>query len=197
MKTFSEIFLEQKALKIVAEFNAIELEDLERAIALRKNALMVERLKRAGFSAMTEKTFGDGNTVRWNLIMVWDPADKNPGEWATIEECRRLLDIAANLPATESFSRWREKVEQIDAQPYTKADALADMRAEVSDAERMYAAGKIDAETLAVMNKNARTTLENVSDAARALGSVRSAKKARASVENGKLGGRPRQTVKE
>ena len=194
MKTFTEIFPEQKAVEIVSSMNAFQIEDLEKAITMRKNQLMVEKLQRAGFSAMTSKTLPDGSIVYWNLVMVYDPADQHPGEWATVDECKRLLSFAANLTQAEAFFRWRAVTEQIEHEPYTKADAIADMRSEIADAERLYVNGDVDGEMLSIMRKNARTTLDNVSVSARALGSIKTEKKSRSSAENGKRGGRPRKS---
>ena len=75
---------------------------------------------------------------------------------------------------------------------YTRQDAIADMRRERANAQKLYQEGKIDGEDLRIAYQNSRDLLSWTSEAAAALGSIKSEAKAAASRANGKLGGRPR-----
>ena len=104
------------------------LEALENAIHVAKLERMANWLTARGFHVMHRRAFDD-HELQFNLILVCDPTGNLPGEWATLDECRRLLDTVANLSPAEAFARWRTKVEPLEPISYTSADAVRDTRA--------------------------------------------------------------------
>lgn len=159
-----------------------ETEDLIIACEYRLVELMAQRLEAMGFPCSTE--FQGVKTI---YILVYPPSGlQADGQFATVQEGQRLIDTAKNLPLDQAFMRWRsEKVEPFEEEEYTRADALRDMAAEREQARRDHAAGLIDAEGLRLAHQSAREYL-------RYIGGKTSERKAAASRENGKLGGRPR-----
>lgn len=93
---------------IVANMKSVELDILEEQIHIRRMELMAARLRAAGFGARTE-----GADHQFRYLCVYPSPEDVPGEWATLEECRRLLDTVANLPPKEAFARWRTKIEPL------------------------------------------------------------------------------------
>lgn len=158
-----------------------EAEDLIMACEYRLVEIMAERLETLGFPCSTE--FQGIKTI---YVLVYPPSGlRADGHFATVQEGQRLIDTAKNLPLDQAFLRWVEKIEPFEEEEYTRADALRDMAAEREQARRDYAAGLIDGEGLRLAQQSAREYLSYI-------GSKTSERKAAASRENGKLGGRPR-----
>jgi hypothetical protein len=168
----------------LATLGQMEVEDLIQACSYRLNELIAERLNVLGFSARTEF-----HGVKPNLVLVQLPnaPDDMPGEWATLAECKRLIDTARNLSPAEAFARWREKIEPIKQEEYTRADAINDMRRERAEAKADFESGKIGAEDLRLRNQYARDYMSFI-------GSKTSDRKAESSRRNGRLGGRPKKS---
>ena len=154
MKTVTDVYVGPAALAIVADMPTQDLDELETAIHARRLQLMAARLEANGFTARA----GHGDTL-FNAILVGLPA-QTPGVWATLAECRRLLDTARHLPVTEAFVRWRANVEPVAEQSYTESQARADIRRERAKLRRRYEAGEIDSAMYADLYKAARSCLE-------------------------------------
>ena len=172
----------------VAGLHETDLDALQDAILVRRMQLMAARLQRHGFGVRTRSELAG----QFRYLCIYPDTSTPDGEWATLAEAQRLLDTAANLPCAEAFARWRTKIEPFTEDPYTRQDAIADMRRERANAQKLYQEGKIDGEDLRIAYQNSRDLLSWTSEAAAALGSIKSEAKAAASRANGKLGGRPR-----
>lgn len=127
-------------MKPISEMNRFEIDDLEKEIRARKMQLMAEAVTARGIHA-TSIIHGHPS----EYILVYSP---NLGEfsnaWATVDECRRLLDTLANLPPAEAYRRWYPKVEdKYPSSPYTHADAIRDTREARKALTEDYASGKI------------------------------------------------------
>jgi hypothetical protein len=146
----------QKFLSVVGNLNEYDLDDLTEAVHVRRLQLMANRLRTNGFGARTSGI----NDQQFRYICVYSPDESQMGEWATVEECRRLIDTAHNLPADEAFARWRIRIEPMPDRPYTHADAIADMKRERAEAQRRYQAGEINAEDLRLIWAAARDYLD-------------------------------------
>lgn len=125
------------ALAVVSAMDRDELDDLQAAIHARRQALLVARLTTAGFSA-TAKVGGH----LMPFVLVTAP-DGLASVWATADECQRLLDTVHNLPPAAAFARWASRVEPLEVEPYTRADAIRDTRAARQALRADFAAGKI------------------------------------------------------
>lgn len=156
-KIITDLYVDPTALAIVAGMRSQDLDDLEEAIHARRLQLMADRLEANGFRAMVQH-----QDTFFNMLLVGVPNVTAPALWATLEECRRLLDTARNLPPAEAFSRWREKVQTVNTEPYTEADAKADVRRERAELHRRYAAGEIDGQQFAELYKDTRSYLDLV-----------------------------------
>lgn len=154
MKTVKELNVSKTTMAIVADMPAQDLDELETAIHARRLQLMAARLEANGFTARA----GHGDTL-FNAILAGLPAQM-PGVWATLAECRRLLDTVRNLPPAEAFARWRQKIQPAAVEPYTEGQARADVRRERADLRRRYEAGEIDSGMYADLYKAARTYLD-------------------------------------
>lgn len=135
----------------------VDLDNLERSIQVRRMQIMVERLEQAGFEARIDR--GTGDDHQWfGYVLVYDPgaSDGVPAEWATLDECRSLLDTARNLSLAEAYVRWREKIQPWEKRDYTETDARRDMRAERADLNRQFEAGEIDGEDYRLMHEGTR-----------------------------------------
>jgi hypothetical protein len=196
-KSFYMMNLNPSAVSIVEGIGLYQLEDLEQAIHARKNELMASALISSGIPARWMTDAGGEKNV-FGLICVYDPSGELPGEWATLDECKKLLNTVANLKPDLAFRRWREKIEALTEEPYTHADAIRDIKNERAELEKKYNDGRIDHETYRLGHAQARDYLGYVSDAARTLGklggSATSEIKKKSSAKNGRLGGRPKAT---
>ncbi len=149
MKTFGTILLRTntETTSLVNAMSRYELDDLEEAIYARRLELIAAELYARGIPTRISTTFtgcdGTPETILFNMVCVYDPASELHGEWATVSECRRLLDTVANLKPAEAFRRWRTKIEPLHEEPYTKSDAVRDTRAEREQLHRDYADGKM------------------------------------------------------
>lgn len=156
MKTVKELNVSKTTMAIVADMPAQDLDELETAIHARRLQLMAARLEANGFTARA----GHGDTL-FNAILAGLPAQM-PGVWATLAECRRLLDTVRNLPPAEAFARWRQKIQPAAVEPYTEGQAKADVRRERAELHRRYAAGEIDGQQFAELYKDTRSYLDLV-----------------------------------
>lgn len=154
MKTVEELNVSKTTMAIVADMPAQDLDELETAIHARRLQLMAARLEANGFTARA----GHGDTL-FNAILAGLPAQM-PGVWATLAECRRLLDTVRNLPATEAFARWREKVEPVEEESYTESQARVDIRRERAELRRRHEDGEIDSAMFADLYRATRSCLE-------------------------------------
>lgn len=96
-------------------------------------------LRAAGFSVLTE-TRG----ITFRCACVYPPDGNGPGEWATPAEMRRLLDTVHNLPPAEAFHRWAAKIEPLETEEYTRADAVRDTREARQRLRADLDAGRVD-----------------------------------------------------
>lgn len=154
MKTVTDVYVGPAALAIVADMPAQDLDELETAIHARRLQLMAARLEANGFTARA----GHGDTL-FNAILAGLPAQM-PGVWATLAECRRLLDTVRNLPPAEAFARWRQKIQPAAVEPYTEGQARADVRRERAELRRRHEDGEIDSAMFADLYRAARSCLE-------------------------------------
>jgi hypothetical protein len=140
-----ELNIDEAALNQVRNLSLVQLEELETAIQYRRMELMVAELTRRDVPAFVERT-----GVRFPFILVYSPDAALPNAWATVAECRRLLDTVANLPLADAYRRWYPKVSnKLGDSAYTEADARRDTRAAREQLAADYAAGKIDGQGLA------------------------------------------------
>lgn len=146
----------EEFLPTVADLNDYDLDALADAVHVRRLQIMADRLRDAGLGART----GGINDQQFRYICVYSPDETQMGEWATLEECRRLLDTVANLSPDEAFARWRSRIEPLAERTYTRAEAIADMRRERAEAQRQYQEGKIDADDLRLLWASARDYLD-------------------------------------
>lgn len=165
MKLTSDVvigYVDEKMLEFVRNMHERDIDFLEGAIHVSKLERMARRLNAKGFNTRTHSTdHGDG-VHHFNYILVYDPAEKNPGEWATLNEAQRLLDTVANLEPVEAFQRWRDKIESVISEPYTEADARRDMAAERAMAQTDYQARRGTVEDLAIAHIASRDFLDYV-----------------------------------
>jgi len=160
MKTNNGLLLTEVQPKyhaIVTEMNRYDLEDLEIAIQTRRIQIMAKTLENRGFRTRIE-----AHGQLFGYVMIYDPNEINPGEWASLNECQRLLDTVSNLPPMEAFARWKLKIEPFEKTEYTKSDAIADMKRERAEARQRYESGIDNAEDFKIAWSNARTCLDNV-----------------------------------
>jgi Arc/MetJ-type ribon-helix-helix transcriptional regulator len=143
-------------LPVVGDLNEYDLDDLAEAVHVRRLQLMADHLRANGFGAR----IGGINNQQFRYICVYSPDESQMGEWATLEECRQLLDTVRNLSPDEAFARWRTRIEPMPTRPYTRADAIADVKRERTEAQRRYQAGEISAEDLRLMWAAARDFLD-------------------------------------
>jgi len=126
-----------EAMKDISEMNRYELDDLENQIASRRLELTAKDVESRGFSTRLLDDI--------EYVLVYSPVTEMLNAWATVSECRHLLDFAANLPVEEAYHRWYPTVvEKFPAQPYTEADAERDTRKARINLARLYASGEID-----------------------------------------------------
>lgn len=154
-KTDDGLYVNERALKflpVVASLGSIDLDDLADAIHLRKIELMANELRGKGFAVRTEfRATGDEPARKLNYLLIDNPGD-GPNEYATLGEARRLLDTVANLSPAEAFNRWAERIEPWDqGRPYTRVEAIQDMRRERAELRQKYDAGEIDGEMFRIM----------------------------------------------
>ena len=104
MKYLEETEFSESAATVQG-MTASQLDDLELAIRQQRLAKMVTWLTNAGFVANWQ--FRD--EIAYNMIQVCPPDEDSDlfPVWGTIAECRRLLDIEANIKNPQkSFERW-------------------------------------------------------------------------------------------
>lgn len=138
-----------KFINLVDDLSRWELADLEKALHLRKLHLAVAELASRGFSARVVYTPGESNpeyTEVFDMLLISPPdgADSELGEWASLGQIGRLIDIAANLPPAQAFDRWVQGLPL--PEPYTRHDAERDRRAELAAARQRYQEGIDNAE---------------------------------------------------
>lgn len=143
-----------------------DLDYMHEAINALRVEQMVKELGSRGFSARckfhTPGCDGATETYQTNYVLVYSPEEADlPNEWATVEECRRLLDTLANLEPAEAFRRWRERIEPWDA-TYTEYDAKRDMRAEQAALRQQYEAGQLDGEMFRIAYGQTRDFLNYI-----------------------------------
>lgn len=131
-------------LERVQDLNSHTLDDLEEAILIRRLELMAERLQAHGFIVCRARLRREGNTYFRYLSVGHESADA-PAEWATLAECRRLIDTVRNLPAAEAFARWAPTVTPLEQEAYTREEAARDTREARRELQRQLDAGEIDA----------------------------------------------------
>ena len=158
------VVYEEGQLDLVAGMRERELDMLEDAIAVRRNQLMAARLESRGFRTRT--TIGqDDDEAPLRYVIVYDPgsADGLPAIWADAGECRRLLDFVANLEPAEAFRRWAPTVTPLaEPEPYTEAEARADIRRERQELRAQYQRGEIDGEAFREGYREARSYTDYV-----------------------------------
>ena len=148
MSKNTDIFLPESfrsQYNTVSEMNDPQLEDLENAVYFRRLELMATRLGEAGFSCRVEDR-ARKFSFRYVLVQIAD--SPLPGQWATLQECQRLIDTARNLPIKEAFERWSAKVEPVPSEPYTRSQARQDVKEERDRLQEAYQNGEINSEDL-------------------------------------------------
>lgn len=157
--TATELRIDPKHLEIVNALGRHELDEMADALLSRRLELMAQDLTARGVIARHVSKFADPTKcpIYWSYILVYAPdgATTRENAWATLDECRRLLDTLANLPPARAYDRWFPKVEPED-NTYTEADAQRDMRQERLQLRSQYAAGEIDGETFRVAYRATR-----------------------------------------
>lgn len=141
---------------LVCDMREQELHEVEDAIRIRRNALMVEKLKRAGIDARAE-FMPSGADEPWypSYILIYNSDGSLPAVWANLDECKRLLDTVQNLPLNEAFERWLPKVSEEETEMYTHADAIRDTKEARAQLQRDFEAGKFDGADHALLMKYA------------------------------------------
>lgn len=158
--------VDDKLDMVPEDFREQELDFLADAIQIRRHQIMARKLARAGFSTRL-CVDREGHSKWWfSYILVGDsaPDSPEPGVFADLEECQRLLDTARNLPAVDAFARWKEKVKPLRREKYTHNDAIRDIREERAELTRRYAAGEIDEEMYTQFWADARNYFEYVEE---------------------------------
>jgi hypothetical protein len=138
MKYLEETDFSESA-EIVQGMTVAQLDDLELAIKQQRLAKMVTWLTNAGFVANWQ--FRD--EIAYSMIQVCAPDENSDpwAVWATIAECRRLLDIEANIKNPQkSFERWHPTIEETS-----------------TPSDREFVSGQIEADCLASAKKFAST----------------------------------------
>ena len=143
------LIIDHRFINLVNDLSRWELEELEKAVHLRKLQLAVKELAGRGFAARVVYTPGEDSphcTEAFNMLLIQPPegAESELNEWANLGEIGRLIDIVANLPPAEAFDRWAQGLPL--PEPYTRHDAERDRRAELADARRRYQDGSDNAE---------------------------------------------------
>lgn len=141
--------------EIAARLQSADLDDLEIAIYARRLELMAAELRNAGFTCRT-----GAHDVAFRYVLVYPPDGDHEAQWATLAECRRLLDTARNLAIQEAFDRWIAKVEPLAHETYTRAQAESDVREERAEAKQQYENGEIGAEDYRLRHTAARDYLD-------------------------------------
>lgn len=158
----AEPFIE--ALRPLAQ-HRYDLDYMQQAIEALRVEMMVDELRSRGIAARCRFNVplsGGAETYQTNYVLVHAPDGVDlPGEWATVEECRRLLDTVANLEPAEAFRRWRERIEPWDS-TYTRQDAERDMQAERAMLRQQYEAGQLDGEMYRIAFGQSRDFLSYV-----------------------------------
>lgn len=164
------IIVFQKHIDTVAALGRWQIEDLELAIYLRRLHMAADELTGRGFAARVVPMPGepDKGTVHvFNMVLVGPPAgaESELAEWADLAQCRRLIDIVANMPPAEAFDRWVQGLPL--PEPYTQWDARRDAEGFIRDAHQAYAGGKINGQTLGTEIRAARSFADAVEPADR------------------------------
>lgn len=142
-----------------------DLDGMQQAINALRVEQMVDELRRHGIAARCRfkiPVAAGGGEYQTNYVLIYAPEGVDePNEWATVEECRRLLDTVANLEPDEAFRRWRERIEPFD-NTYTRQDAERDMRAERVMLRQQYETGQLDGEMYRIAFSQSRDFLNYV-----------------------------------
>lgn len=127
-----------------------DLRHLSEAIRALEVERMVETLRAHGINASAKINLhacGGEAGIMTHYVLVYAPdEDSLPNAWATVQECRRLIDMVANLPFPEAFRRWRERIMPWESGTYTESDARRDVAAERAELREQYLAGKLSGE---------------------------------------------------
>lgn len=90
-------------LSFLEKFRLPHLENIENAIYVIRCRRMAQKLAAAGFKAIYD---GLPYSERMMHCILVSLENENDSEWATPDECQRLLDSAQNLSLQESWRRW-------------------------------------------------------------------------------------------
>lgn len=136
--------LEPMYVDLVKDMREQDLDYLMDAIRIRRNRIMVSKLKGYGVTCRSE-IHRNGSHIYNTYIYV-----KVPGELfvaATVGECQRLLDtLRSNLPLDEALKRWAQKVSPVEQEEYTEDMARRDTQEARAQLRRDVESGRIPAD---------------------------------------------------
>lgn len=161
----AEPFIE--ALRPLVLQHRYDLDNIQEAIQALRVEQMVAELRSRGLGARCQFSVPPSNKTeayqyQTNYVLVYAPAGTDlSNEWATVEECRRLLDTLANLEPTEAFRRWLDRIEPFDS-TYTRQDAERDMHTERAALRQQYQDGQLDGEIFRIAHGQAADFMDYV-----------------------------------
>lgn len=163
---FNNISLkDEKLWALIENLHPVDIERLEEQIDLWKMIQMCKRLNGGGLEVFCSRTDESGEEMFFPYIMVKYDGDLSAAElrpktleiineskrelesgvWATLRECRSLLDSLRDLPIADAYARWQVKIEPFDP-TYTREQAIADTHASRDKLKQQLDSGKIDAQ---------------------------------------------------
>ena len=126
------------------------LERVQEALVVALIKREARRLRALGYRVRTQGAMPDQYL---EMPCVYSPNDALPGIFATLEECRRLRDIAAKLPPEEAFYRWAQTIEPLYPAPLPNQENRQLINDELNANKRNFAD---DLEELNAANKDTR-----------------------------------------
>lgn len=145
--------LEPMHVDLVKDMREQDLDYLMDAIRIRRNRIMVGKLKGYGVTCRSEIHRNSSDIHIYNTyIYVKVPGELFPVA-ATVGECQRLLDTLRNLPLDEALKRWAQKVSPVEQEEYTEDMARRDTREARAQLRRDVKSGRIPADMYADLHK--------------------------------------------